>query len=265
MLLFVVTLLIPVVRGIKLTLPLRREKSTSDCGELIIELDDLHMTLSDTTATAQTTPRDSSVSPAQTTATTSHGNHLTAPSTSTPVIRTVGSPVEGDPNRTSSTIDNHMSLITLDTPESSRRLQPDTERVVASTGSSRQPSPSTSPTPTTRTASVGAVGVATGAAVGAATTGGRGGSVSSQPNRSRQQAANTRPRPATNPTSPQPRPPQQQAAPGPSYPQQSTSSSHPQAPSSKSKLCSRNLIFRTPAPFVPINLPSVWIIWISQL
>lgn len=114
-----------VVRGVKMTLPLRREKAVADCGELYIELDDLQVSVGD--PLGGTSPASRSPEPASTTS-----QSVTAPN--------------GDATTSSRLVaeaTNQIDLMSLDTPDMSRR----------GTGGS---SPTTSPTPTTTgTTSVG--------------------------------------------------------------------------------------------------------------
>jgi hypothetical protein len=139
------------VCNVKLTIPLRREKATSNCGELQIELDDLHVTMgsgSPVSETSESQPLNS------------------VPSTSNHVATT---------SETPETLANNLgTLITLDTPESGRRSQ-------EGAASQEHPSPTTTPTP----GAVGRGGVASTVGVasvgGSVVTGGGRGSGTSSP------------------------------------------------------------------------------------
>ena len=148
------------VHELKMTLPLRKEKSVTVCGELYIQLDDLHISVSDSTLTTNGGGTDTTVPQ-------SISNHVTtSPSASS--VRTAN--VEASENRDTNndiTLSNQLSLLAVETP-TNRRGQ-GSSRGGASTGSSQQPSPSTSPTPTTTNERGGVGGTAT--AVGAASVG----------------------------------------------------------------------------------------------
>lgn len=127
------------VRGVKMTIPLRREKATSDCGELYIELDDLQISMGDITGNSPTsnTSADSrtlnSVRP--------DSNHVATTSGMATSETVAGS------NSSTLDVNNLLPLMSLDTPEPNRRGQ-ELDVGTASRGSSGQPSPSTTPTPT---------------------------------------------------------------------------------------------------------------------
>lgn len=190
----------PLVRGLKLTIPLRREKATSDCGTLDIELDDLQMSLGEPNSPTTSDPTSSR---------TMTSNHV---DTTSPTVGSTSEAVANSNLATTSDLDAQLALITLNTPDISRRGQ--------DSDSSRGNSPSTPG---------GRGGVAVASTVGVASIGGGGGTgagrgsgtsspapnpvPTSQSQQSIRSRAASNQRPTVAASSSQPRPPQQPAVP----------------------------------------------------
>ncbi len=143
-----------------MTLPLRREKATSDCGELYIELDDLQMTMGD--PLGGVSPLSSRSPVPDITTPQSHSNHVSGNSANSAAAHNGEASTSG----LITEVANQMDLMSLDTPDPSRR---------GLDGAS----PTTSPTPTTSTGGSGGERVGVGAAsltatVGMASVGGGG-------------------------------------------------------------------------------------------
>ena len=172
-----------IVRGLKLTLPLKKEKdANAECGKLYIELDDLHITVADSARSSNHTSaqEQSTSSPMGSASSTNHVT-VTPPEGS---VRTNGPTSGGIVSSGLATMDpltDQMNLISLDTPDLGRHNQGGG----ASTGSSRQPSPSSSPTPPSTGRGGGVAATAAAVTVGAASTaalvGGVGGSRTTSP------------------------------------------------------------------------------------
>lgn len=139
---------------LKLTLPLRREKANTDCGELQIELDDLHMSVSDIVRLSNSSPdmrsrrfTDGVTSSAGVTSDTS--DHL-PPSTNhvTSTVLAVGPSARGSNSATENGVGAEadtrpqMDLLTLDETDSARWTPSDTGGTVQ-LQQQRQPSPVT--------------------------------------------------------------------------------------------------------------------------
>lgn len=239
-----------------MTLPLKTEKGAANCGELFIELDDLHMPMADGTSSPSSESSSDARMPLQ-----SEANHVTSTS-----LRPPGGVADGEGSSSSvalastSALIDQANLMSLDTPEQIKRGQDAGGR--ASAGSSQHPSPTPSPTPPTSgggRGNMGAVGVAA-AAVGVASVrggsaGGRGSGTNSpapptsQSTNARSRVpSNGRPRQSgtvTPPTAAQPRPPAQQTSTtGASRPQQSSIVVRPQQQASAAG-----------KPHYPVNSP----------